>query len=166
MLIGDDLLLNSDMFRLTQFKTDTTSQLPKDAVALHSGDKAYLFYLNSERELTYLRRIEDEHGDDIVVNEKPTQIAAIRRTNPAASASCASASTTSAKGNHSEVCWSSKGPKRRFQGSLGMKNKVPHLIANGSPISATAYKRPSTGSTRVLGALSQLATRSTDGKEK
>ncbi|KAH7234116.1 hypothetical protein MRS44_001919 [Fusarium solani] len=135
-------------------------QLPKDVVAVQSGDKAYLFYLNSERKLTYLvspnadgdgdyiqRRIDDENGDDIVVNDKSTQIAAIGWDEPNGVFQIR-VYYVAPKGNLSEVCWTSTDPRRWYQGSLGLKNKAPHYIADGSPISATAYKRNINGQSR------------------
>ncbi|KAH6892527.1 hypothetical protein B0T10DRAFT_560106 [Thelonectria olida] len=116
-------------------------QLPKDIVAVDSGGKTYLFYVNKDRKLSYLlspndngtgdytsKLIElqdkDDNKNDVIVSAETQQVAAIAW-----------------EANQvKEACSSSKWPGVWTQGSLGEEDSQPHEIAPGSSISATVNR--------------------------
>ncbi|KAF5581852.1 hypothetical protein FPANT_8771 [Fusarium pseudoanthophilum] len=125
--------------------------LPKDIVAVDSGDKTYMFYVNSKRKLSYLispgsdgtgnyasKRI-DIDSDDVEVSEKTQQVAAIAWVD-ANSVQQIRVYYVNEGGKLNEVCHSSN-QDGWYQGSLGKKDTTQYLIVDGSSISATVARR-------------------------
>ena len=76
--------------KLAEFVANTSFKLPEDIVAIDSGDRSYLFYVNADNKLCYLLSpnvkatgeftsevIENEKKRDVQVNPKTRQVAAI-----------------------------------------------------------------------------------------
>ncbi|KAJ4006260.1 hypothetical protein NW752_010908 [Fusarium irregulare] len=124
--------------------------LPKDIVAVDSGDRTYMFYVNTKRKLSYLispgpdgtgdysfKRI-DIDSDDVEVSEKTQQVAAIAW--EADGVKQIRVYYVNEGGRLNEVCHSSN-LDGWYQGSLGKKGTTQYPIVEGSSISATVARR-------------------------
>ncbi|KAF5006732.1 hypothetical protein FDECE_6909 [Fusarium decemcellulare] len=126
-------------------------QLPKDIVAIDSGDRTYMFYVNTKQKLSYLispsadgggnyiRKVVDLDTDDIEVSEKTQQVAAIAWESDGVRQ--IRVYYVTANGRLSEVCLSSDKPGQWYQGSLGAPGTNQYTVAEGSSISATVARR-------------------------
>ncbi|RBR23746.1 uncharacterized protein FIESC28_03451 [Fusarium coffeatum] len=131
--------------------------LPKDIVAVDSGDRTYMFYVNTKRKLSYLispgpdgtgdysfKRI-DIDSDDVEVSEKTQQVAAIAwEADGVKQASQIRVYYVNEGGRLNEVCHSSN-VDGWYQGSLGKKGTTQYPIVEGSSISATVARRNGDG---------------------
>ncbi|KAL6922747.1 hypothetical protein ACHAP8_007882 [Fusarium lateritium] len=135
--------------------------LPKDIVAVDSGDKTYMFYVNAKQKLSYLispgsdgsgdytyKRV-DIDSDDVEVSAKTQQVAAVAWVDTNGTQQIR-VYYVNEIGRLNEVCLSSNNSDGWYQGSLGKKGTTQYPVVEGSSISATVAHRAGGYSLRVF----------------